>query len=187
MRRSVNASRQRFTGPMGAIRRLRITLVLPLCMALAGCGYRLDTPHLPNNASRLAVAAIRNETATGELDIRLQQFLRSRLLRHTSFDLVALDRGDLSLETVLVELKITRGRNLASTNVSSIVYELKGDASLFDRRSGAYYFLRTPVAVVSRLDFDAPVVETPAIRDEGLTGVLEKFAQRLEALVLLSF
>ena len=85
-------------------------------------------------------------------------------------------------------MKFNRGRDLTTTNVSSfIVYDLKANASLLDRRTKTYFFLHTSVNASFRLDFDAPVIETPAIRDEGLTGVLDKLAQRLESLVMLGF
>lgn len=160
---------------------------LVLVLALPGCGYTLDSPRLPLNASRLSIATIKNSTTTGEMDIRLGQILRSRLLRQSSFDLVSVESSDLSLEIEMEDLKITRGRDLTTTTVSNIVYQLKANVSLLDRRTKAYYYYKAPVIANSRLDFDTPVIETPAIRDEGLTGVLEKFADRLEALVLLGF
>lgn len=160
---------------------------LAAALALAACGYRLDSPRLPDNAGTLFIAPIRNRTTAGELDIRLRQLLRHRLLRHASLDLAAQETADMTLEVQLIELRVTRVRDLASTSVSSIVYDLKGEASLLNRRTRGYYFQRLPVTVSSQLDFASAVVETPAIRDEGLMGVLDKFAERLETLVLLGF
>jgi hypothetical protein len=102
-------------------------------------------------------------------------------------DLVPIDRSDMSLEVLLVELAITRARSLTSTNISSIVYALRGEASLLDRRNATYSFYRQPVSATYQLDFDAPVTETPAVRDQGIDGVLDLFAKRVETLVLLSF
>lgn len=161
--------------------------VFAAALGLGACGYRLDSPRLPDNAGTLFIAPIRNRTTTGELDIRLAHLLRSRLLRHASFDLAAQEAADMTLDVQLTELRVTRVRDLTSTSVSSIVYTLKGEASLLDRRTRRYYFQRVAVMANSRLDFAAAVVETPAIQDEGLTGVLDKFAERLEALVLPGF
>jgi hypothetical protein len=162
-------------------------LLLCLASALAGCGYHLDSPHLPNEAGTLSFAPIRNQSSTGELDIRLQDLLRARLVRHSNVNLVPVTRSDVSLTITLIDLRISRATDLTTTSVSSINYDLRGEVSLLDRRSGSYYFYRYPVAVTSRVDFDTPVVETPAIRDEGLTGILDAFSKRVETLVLLDF
>ncbi len=189
MPRPVNASRPppaRARQPRWAVLGALAAAVLPAVLA-AGCGYSLDSPRLPDNAGTLAISAIRNQTTTGELDIRLQHLVRARMLRHASLDLVPIERSDMSVEILLADLAITRARSLTSTTVSSITYALRGDVSLLDRRSATYHFYKQPVTSQYSLNFDTPVVETPAIRDEGLTGVLDAFAQRVETLVLLSF
>ena len=98
MHHTVNADCPGHRTGLRGRRRIHPSWVLVLAVAVASCGYQLDGPRLPNNASRLSIATVKNETTTGELDIRLQQLLRSRMLRHTSFDLVAAEGSDMSLE-----------------------------------------------------------------------------------------
>jgi hypothetical protein len=153
----------------------------------AGCGYRVDTPRLPGNAGTLAIGVIRNRTFQGELDVRLQHRLRSLLLKHPGFELGAPDHSDLILDIELTQFRVVRARDLASVNLNSVSFQLVGLVSVYDRRQSRYYVNRQPVNSTSRLDFDAPTVETPAIRDEGLEDAVLSFATQVENLVFLTF
>jgi len=185
MRRPVNASTPRLRRGRAAAICLAAALALPL--ALGGCGYGLDSPRLPQGAGTIAIAAIRNRTTTGELDIRLAQLLRYRLSRHSTFSLAPEDSADVVLQVTLNDLKINRSRDLTSTNVSAIAFTLTGPVSLLDRRRSAYYLFNVQVSGSGRLDFDTPTSETPAIRDQGLTEVLNDYANSVEALLLRNF
>lgn len=153
----------------------------------AGCGYRVDTPRLPGNAGTLAIGVIRNRTFQGELDVRLQHRLRSLLLKHPGFELGPPDHSDLILDIELTQFRTVRARDLASVNLNSVTFQLVGLVSVYDRRQSRYYVNRQPVSSTSRLDFDAPTVETPAIRDEGLEDAVLSFATQVENLVFLTF
>jgi hypothetical protein len=174
--------------PARARRKALLAVTLLAAALLAGaCGYRLDAPHLPDNASRLAVGVIQNRTATGELDIRLQDKLRTVLLRHPSVMLTSPEFADLVLDVDLATISIARTRNLTATSLSGISYTLAGAVSLYDRRKSRFHFSRVPVSASARLDFDTPIVETPAIRDEGLDELLDNFARQVEALLMSGF
>ncbi len=156
-------------------------------LGAGGCSYRLESPHLPNEAGTLGLAAVRNRTFTGELDVRLQHRLRSLLLRHPGFQIGQPEHADLVLDVELSDLNVIRARDLASTNLTSVSYRLVGFISLYDRRSSQYYFNRQPVVSTSHQDFDTPVTETPAIRDEGLDDAVEGFARQVEGMLFYTF
>jgi hypothetical protein len=167
--------------------RAALGLVGVLLALAAGCGYRVDTPRLPGNAGTLAIGVIRNRTFQGELDVRLQHRLRSLLLKHPGFELGPPDHSDLILDIELTQFRVVRGRDLASTNLTNVSFQLVGLVSVYDRRQSRYYVNRQPVNSTSRLDFDSPTVETPAIRDEGLEDAVSSFAIQVENLVFLTF
>lgn len=154
---------------------------------LSGCGYRLDTPRLPDNAGTLAIGTIRNRTFQGELDVRLQHRLRSLLAKHPGFELTTPDHSDLVLDIELTQFRAVRARDLVSTNLTSVSFQILGLVSVYDRRKGKFYIARQPVNSVSTLDFDSPTVETPAIRDEGLEDAIQTFASNVENLLFLAF
>jgi hypothetical protein len=164
-----------------------IWLGLAVLLVVSGCGYSLETPRLPGNAGTLAIGTIRNRTFTGELDVRLQHRLRSLLLKHPGFELSVPERSDLILDIELTEFRAVRARDLATTSLTSVSYQLIGLVSVYDRRHSRYHIRRQPVNSVSRLDFDTPTVETPAIRDEGLEDALQSFSVQVENLLFLTF
>lgn len=176
------------TRPHEALKAAATALLLALAGALSGgCGYGLDTPRLPGNAGTLAIGTVRNRTFQGELDVRLQHRLRSVLMKHPGFELGAPDRSDLVLDIELTQFRVVRARDLVTTNVSSVSYQIVGLVSVYDRRQRKFYVSRQPVNSVSRLDFDSPTSETPAIRDEGLEDAVQNFALQVENVLFLAF
>jgi len=157
--------------------------ILALLLGSFGCAYHLATPRLPGNAGTLHIAVIRNRTFTGELDVRLQHDLRELLLKHPGVELGPMDRSDLILDIELTQFRSVYGLNIASTNLSSVTYQLAGLVSVYDRRQSRYYVKKTPISAVSAIDFDTPTVETPAIRDEGIEDALKTFAVQVENLL----
>ena len=66
-------------------------------------------------------------------------------------------------------------------------YLLHGTLTLIDARTGKALIVRHPLsASVTRIHANT-VVETPAIRDEGITDALKAFAEQVERRVLLVF
>lgn len=188
--RAPDRQRSRALGFRGTGHRGRAGLalgLLALLLGAVGCAYRLETPRLPGNAGTLFIGVIRNRTFAGELDVRLQHRLRELLLKHPGVELGPMDQSDLILDIELTVFRPVRGRDIASTNLTSVSYQLAGLVSVYDRRQGRYYFKRSPVSVVSVIDFDTPTIETPAIRDEGIEDALQSFALQVENLLFLTF
>jgi len=158
-----------------------------LAAAVAGCGYSRESPRLPGNAGTVAIGNIRNRTLTGEVDVRLGHRLRALLLKHPGIELAAPEHSDLVLDIELTLLRTVRARNLSTTNLTSVSFQLAGQVSVYDRRTSQYYVFRQTVQSTSRLDFDSPTVETPGIRDEGLDDAIQAFALQVENLLFLSF
>jgi len=158
-----------------------------VAMTLSACGYARETPRLPGNAGTIAIAAIRNRTLQGEVDVRLAHQLRSLFLKHPGIQIGPVDHSDLVLDIELTLMRIVRARDLASTNLTSESFQLAGQVSVFDRRTSQYYVYRQSVQSISHLDFDSPTIETPAIRDEGLDDAIKSFAQQVENLLFLTF
>jgi len=170
----------------GRGRRAALLAALLAGLLLAGCRYRVESPRLPGNAGTLAIGLIRNRTFAGELDVRLQHRLRDLLQKHPRVELGTPDHSDLILDIELTQFTVGRGRDLVSTNLTSVSFELVGLVSVFDRRHSQYYVRRYPVSSSSSVDFDAPTVETPAIRDEGIEAALQSFALQVENLLFQS-
>lgn len=158
-----------------------------LAAALAGCGYARESPRLPGNAGTVAIGTIRNRTLTGEVDVRLAHRLRALLLKHPGIELAVPEHSDLVLDIELTLLSVVRARNLSSTSLTSVSFQLAGQVSVYDRRTSQYYVFRQALQSSSRLDFDSPTVETPGIRDEGLDDAIQSFAAQIENLLFLSF
>jgi len=160
---------------------------LLLALGVAACGYRWESPRLPGNAGTIAIAEIRNRTLTGEVDVRLAHQLRALLLKHPGIQLTTPDHSDLVLDIELTVLRIVRTRDLATTSLTGVSYQLAGQVSVYDRRSRQYYIYHEVLQGISTLNFDSPTVETPAIRDEGLDDAIQDFALKVEDTLFLSF
>jgi len=168
-----------------ALRRALLAAAVLALLGMSGCAYRMGSPRLPGDAGTLAIAVIRNRTFAGELDVRLQHRLRELLLKHPGVELGPIDHSDLILDIELIQFQPVRTRDIASTNFTSVSYLLSGLVSVYDRRRGVYYFRRSQIAASSKLDFDTPTIETPAIRDEGVEDALNAFALQVENLLFL--
>jgi len=164
-----------------------IAVGIAAVLLLAGCGYSRETPRLPGNAGTIAIATIRNRTTQGEVDVRLGHELRALFLKHPGIQMGSLDHTDLVLDIELTLMRVIRNRDLASTNLTSVQFQLVGDVSVYDRRTSQYFFYKLPVESLSRLDFDSPTIETPAIRDEGLDDAIRSFAERIENMLFYTF
>lgn len=164
-----------------------LAMLLALLLAGSGCGYRQDAPRLPVGAQSLALHDVQNRTQQAELDVRLRGELLGRLERHAHVRLLPEARSTLLLEVALDEFTITRTLDPAITSDRSFVYQLTGRMSLTDQRNGYRLIDNAGVsASVSRL-YAPDVVETPAIRDEGINDVLERFAEQVEHRLFLVF
>jgi hypothetical protein len=171
-----------------ATKSLQVAATLLIVAAMhSACGYTLGSPRLPGNASRLALAPIRNRTLTGEVDVRLGHELRQLLLRHPGIVLTDINSSELIMDIEITYMQVLRVRDLEAVNVSNITYSMYGLVSLYDRRAHRYSFSRVPVSSFAHQDFDSPVTETPAVRDEGLNIAVNSFAQRIETVLFTSF
>lgn len=175
------AVRRRLQAGCGALTALLVSLTV------AACGYHWESPRLPGNAGTIAFADIRNRTLTGEVDVRLAHRLRALLLKHPGIQLTTPDHSDLVLDIELTVLRIVRTRDLATTSLTGVSYQLAGQVSVYDRRTRQYYVYHEGLQGISTLNFDSPTVETPAIRDEGLDDAIQDFALKVEDALFLSF
>ncbi|MEE8434394.1 MAG: hypothetical protein V3S64_06355, partial [bacterium] len=66
-------------------------------------------------------------------------------------------------------------------------YSLRGSLTLIDARNGKELISRYSLAASVQRYHASTVVETTAIRDEGIAGVLKAFADQVERRVLLAF
>lgn len=154
---------------------------------LAGCGYEMDAPRLPNDRRTIAVEPIRNRTFEAELDVRLQQQLRRRLFRTAGIRVVPPERSDLVLDIELRQLALNRARDITSTDVTSLVYQLSGTMTLRDAGSGKLIFERLPISVSSSYQLPEASIETPAVSDEALNNTIAAFADAVIQELLRSF
>ncbi len=150
-----------------------------MLLAVAGCGYRMETEGLPGNAHSLGIGRIRNLTHTGELDVRLRTELRRRLARNPSFRLTPPERAELQLEVALTRLRVTRPLDVSDTDLSSLRYVLGGVMTVFRRMPERKQIMRRKVNAMVRLDFDRAVIETAAVRDELDEDVIIEFAGQI--------
>jgi hypothetical protein len=161
--------------------------LLPAWLTIAGCGYHLESPRLPGNAATLSIGSIRNRTQTGEVDVRLAHQLRTLFLKHPGMQFVAPDRGEIVVDIELTQLRVVRARDLATTNINNEQFQLVGILSVYDRIHSRYYVYHQAIQSFSRLDFDSPTIETPAIRDQGLDAAILGIAEQIESAVFVSF
>lgn len=157
-----------------------VTALLVLWLTAAGCGYQMESSRLPGNATTLAIGNIRNLTYTGQLDIRLKSALRRKLERNPAIRLTAPGSGELLLEIELTELRVGRALDLADTDISSLGYVLSG--RMLVRRTGGdkRILIREGVTASTTLNFNQPVIETPAVREEVAADVIDLFAEQVE-------
>ena len=160
---------------------------LVLGIMVAGCGYHMDKPRLPGGARNLSVAVIRNQTFTGEVDVRLQRELRRLLFRDAGIHVTPLEQSQLSLEISIRKLEIIRRTSLQDTSVTSLGYSLSGKISLIDTDTGDVLIDEYPITTAIQLAFSEAQLETPAIRNEVLTDALQEFSQLIVDRLLLNF
>ncbi len=158
-----------------------------LWLVAAGCGYRQDVPRLPAGALSLAIGPIENATFTGELDVRLRDALKRRLMRHAHITLRPPEASDLVLTVRLTGFDITRTLDPAVTANRTFGFRLEGRYTVQDRRRGEPLVSGRPLRVRVALVQDPGTLETPAIRDEGIDDAVDAFAERLLEEVLLVF
>jgi hypothetical protein len=173
--------------PRRPIRRAAIALVAALTLGLGACGYRMESPQLPNNRHSIGVAAIRNFTYEAELDVRLQEALRQRLFRDPAIRVTPPDRSELVLTMEIKGLNIARARDLDSTDVRRLNLNVSGVMSVRDVNTGALIHDRTPVAADLRYDLPESALETPALRDDAIDSLLAVFADKVVDNLLLTF
>jgi hypothetical protein len=156
-------------------------------VALAGCGYRMESPSLPNQRQSIGIDPIRNNTYEAELDVRLQEELRRRLFRDAGIRVAQPERSDLVLTVELKQLELTRIRDVDSTNVRKLTLNMTGAMTLRDTVSGQVLYDNVPVRATTRYDLPQSAVETPAVRDDALGDVIGAFADTVVKRLLLSF
>ena len=152
-----------------------------------GCGYQQERPGLPAGARSLGLAPVNNLTGSGELDARLHALLKRRFSGHANIRLRNPGKSDLELRIDLTRFETTRALDPALGSDRVFGYTLQGTLTLFDARNGRTLISRSPLSASVRRFHAATVVETTAIRDEGLTDVLKAFADQVERRVLLAF
>jgi hypothetical protein len=157
-----------------------ICAALTALLLTGACGYRMDTVGLPDNAKSLGIGQIRNYTYTGELDVRLKHELRRKLLRNPAFTLTSPEHSELVLEVSLTRLTVSRPLDVSDTDLSALLYRLRGSVSVFRTFPERRLVLKQRITTIVRLDFDRPVMETPAVRDEINEDVVIAFAAEIE-------
>jgi hypothetical protein len=172
-----SAGARRFGAPGCAI-------ALATLVALAGCGYEQNRPRLPGKAERLTIGLVQNRTYTGELDVRVREEIRNRLLLNGAVVLTSPERSELTLELDLNKLDIVRARDLTNTAVSSLSFVLTGRMVVADTRDPNHRYVNEAVVVTTSLNFDRPVLETPSVRDEGIGDLVRAFAKEVELRLL---
>ncbi|MBI4083611.1 MAG: hypothetical protein HY423_13480 [Candidatus Lambdaproteobacteria bacterium] len=168
----------------GRLRAAGAMIALAAALALAGCGYEQNRPRLPGKAERLTIGLVQNRTYTGELDVRLREEIRKRLLLNDAVVLTSPEQSELTLELDLNRLDITRTRDLSNTNVSGLTFALTGRMVVVATRDRTRRYMNEPIAVTTSLSFDRPVIETPSVRDEGISDLLRAFAREVELRLL---
>jgi len=166
---------------------LALGVVMLVLLAPGGCGYHADVPALPGGAHELNLQRIDNLTDMGELDVRLRAELERRFSHMAHVRLVPAERSALALHIALVNLRIDRSLDPAISAERSFAFTLNGTLTLTDLRTGRALISGAPVsAQVVRLH-DPSVLETPAIRDEGLNDVVARFAEEVEQRLFRTF
>jgi hypothetical protein len=187
--RSVSAAAHTLAPPAGrpAMFALLVLAGLMLPAALSGCGYAQEVPALPAGARSIAIGEVANLTTVGELDVRLRALLHRQLLRRTHVLLRPRETSDLVVSVTLAELTLTRLLDPTLTADRSFRFALRGSVTLIDRRSGKPLIAGRSLSAAVRRLYPPEVLETPAIRDEGLNDVLAAFAEAVEREVFLVF
>ena len=161
-------------------------LLLLVALPAAGCGYRQDIPRLPGGARSLSVEAIRNYTDMGELDVRLRAHLRQRLAQQAHISLLPAAQGALVLSIDLDRFTLARTLDPTLAIERTFTYTLTGRLTRVDPRTGVRH-LNGEAITVSAARAYPPVLETPAIRDEGINDLLAAFAEQVEQRLLRAF
>ncbi|MCH7476625.1 MAG: hypothetical protein IIA14_00810 [SAR324 cluster bacterium] len=149
-------------------------------LAVAGCGYRQEVPRLPDKATSIGIGSVKNRTATGQLDVLLKTALIRQLSRNPAFFLTGGERSQLILEIDLSRLDVSRARSVSNPEISSLAFTLRGKMKLIRRADGKAIFSGASISANTHLDFDLPVIETPALRDEGINDLVTAFARAVE-------
>jgi hypothetical protein len=186
------ASRPAGAGNPTVIQRLFRNILAPLLLAVTvltagNCGYEMDAPRLPNNHRTLALSPVRNRTFEGELDVRLQQSLRRILYRTAGVQLVSPGESGLLLTLEIQKLDLVRSRSLDSTTVLGLGYHIAGTITLKEQGTGKLLIDKQPLLLNTSYALPVADLETPAVRDDALNGVLEKFAEAIVAQLLVNF
>ena len=147
----------------------------------------MDAPRLPNNHRTLALAPVRNLTFEGELDVRLQRSLRRILYRAAGVEMVGPDESGLLLTLEIHKLDLVRARSIDSSQVLLLNYQIAGTITLKEQASGKLLIDKQPLALNTRYDLPRADIETPAVRDDALNGVMDKFAEAIVAQLLVNF
>ncbi len=153
---------------------------LAAALLLAGCGYSMETRSLPDHAHSLSIGKVRNLTYTGELDVRVKQELRQKLLRNPALVLKSPKESDLVLDIDLDSLNVSRALDVSDTDLSSLLYSLSGGMTLYRPFPRKTVVLQRKVSASTRLNFNQAVIETPAVRDEITTDVILAFVAEIE-------
>jgi hypothetical protein len=162
--------------------------VLLLLVGLAaGCGYRQDVPVLLGGGQRLAIGPIRNLSYAGELDTRLRAQLQARLLRHAGLRLVPPAQSDLLLTIEITDLRIDRGLDGSAPGRRSLVFVVSGRLTAEDQHNGRKLIAGEALSASSQVLFDPPLLETIALRDEGINGAVDAFAAQVEQRLFFTF
>lgn len=177
-RRGFHASIRRGKRQTG--REAPLLTVLALVLAVSGCGYRADVEGLPEGASTLGIAPVRNLTYTGELDVGLNGALRDLLSRNPAFLLAAPEDSQLVLEVSLTRMEAGSTQALSGERPYTLTRVLQGTINLRRRRDDTMILAGEKVSARSDLVFpDAPVV-TPAVEAQATKAVLAAFAEQVE-------
>lgn len=160
---------------------------LLLLLSLSACGYGPDADVLPGGARTLALAPVANQTGTGELDVLLQTALRRRLMRHAHIRFSDRDGADLVLRVALTRFSIARVLDTGASTNRSFRFALSGHITLDDHRTDRPWIKQAPLSASASRHHAASVLETPAIRDEGINAVVDDFARKTERLIFQVF
>ena len=75
---------------------LRKVILIGLCLALSGCGYRLANKNLGGGQGQtIAVPTFTNKTTTYRIEQRLTEAVRQELIRRTRFRVIPESAGDV--------------------------------------------------------------------------------------------
>jgi len=174
------------------IRRLVRFILVPFLLAVtvplaSNCGYEMDAPRLPNNHRTLALNPVRNFTFEGELDVRLRQSLRRILYRTAGVEMGQPEESGLLLTLEIHKLDLVRARSLDNTAVLLLNYQIAGTITLKEQATGKLLMDKQPIALGARYDLPKADIETPAVRDDALKGVMDQFAEAIVAQLLVNF